>query len=205
MQSGSTSRRCDAFDLTDTVATIRNMAEFETLSTSTHSAQDVVAALDLEPLDQEGGYFRRTAEAGLWVRPQNAAEDSRAYSVIYALFTPDGFSAIHLLTTDEVWCWHAGDRLESLRLSPDGSGELVKLGLNVAAGGRLQDVIPAGVWQGTRLAAGGRWALVSCIMAPEFRWQDFTLGDRDELIGKYPDWADGIEGLTRVNSPTGKL
>tara|TARA_B110000483_G_C18175702_1_gene534989 strand:+ start:150 stop:767 length:618 start_codon:yes stop_codon:yes gene_type:complete len=205
MQSGSTSRRCDAFDLTDTVATIWNMAEFETLSTSTHSAQDVVAALDLEPLDQEGGYFRRTAEAGLWVRPQNAAEDSRAYSVIYALFTPDGFSAIHLLTTDEVWCWHAGDRLESLRLSPDGSGELVKLGLNVAAGGRLQDVIPAGIWQGTRLAAGGRWALVSCIMAPEFRWQDFTLGDRDELIGKYPDWADGIEGLTRVNPPTGKL
>lgn len=180
------------------------MAEYESLSTSTHSAEDVVAALDLEPLDQEGGFFRRTAEAGLWVRPQDAAENSRAYSVIYALFTPDGFSAMHLLTTDEVWCWHAGDRLESLRLAPDGSGEWVRMGMNVTGGDRPQDVISAGLWQGTRLIEGGRWALVSCIMAPEFRWQDFALGDRDELIARYPDWADGIEGLTRVNPPSGK-
>ena len=196
--------RCE-FDVATQEATVPVMAEPQDFSTATHSAQEVVDALGLEPLSQEGGFFRRTAEAGLWVRPQNASEDSRAYSVIYALFTPEGFSAMHHLTTDEVWCWHAGDRLESLRLSPDGTGELVKLGLNVADGDRLQDVIPAGIWQGTRLAAGGRWALVSCIMAPEFRWQDFTLGDRPELATKYPEWTSAIEGLTRVNPPTGKL
>jgi predicted cupin superfamily sugar epimerase len=180
------------------------MTENRSLSPSTYTAQDVVAVLNLEPLDQEGGFYRRTAEAGLWVRPQDTSEDSRAYSVIYALFTPEGFSAMHRLTTDEVWCWHAGDPLESLRIASDGEGEVVRLGLNVAAGERPQDVIPAGVWQGTRLIEGGRWALVSCVMAPEFRWQDFILGERGELVALFPEWAKEIAGLTRVNPPSGK-
>jgi predicted cupin superfamily sugar epimerase len=94
--------------------------------------------------------------------------------------------------------------LESLRLNADGSGELVRMGLNVADGERPQDIIPTGVWQGTRLVEGGRWALVSCVVAPEFRWQNFTLGERDELIAAYPKWAKEIEGLTRVNPPVGK-
>ena len=179
------------------------MAELKAFSPDTHSAEQVIAALGLESLDQEGGFFRRTAEAGLWVRPKEAEEDSRAYSVIYALFTPDGFSAMHLLTTDEVWCWHAGDSLESLRLAPDGTGKWVRLGMGLEGAERPQDIIPAGVWQGTRLAAGGRWALVSCVMAPEFRWQDFTLGHRDELIAQYPKFEVGIVGLTRHEPPAG--
>lgn len=171
-------------------------------SSQTHTAEQVVAALQLEPLDQEGGFFRRTAEAGYYVRREGV--ESRAYSVIYALFTPASFSALHVLTTDEVWCWHAGDALESLRLRSDGSGEWVRLGTDLAAGEKPQDVIPSGVWQGTRLVAGGRWALVSCIMAPEFRWEDFELGDRSELTAAYPDWTEGIAGLTRVVPPAGR-
>lgn len=96
------------------------------MTPDTYTAAEVVAALGLEPLDQEGGFFRRTVEAGYYVRREELA--LRAYSVIYALFTPDAFSAMHLLTTDEVWCWHAGDTLESLRLHPDGRGEWVRLG-----------------------------------------------------------------------------
>ncbi|GAB5562161.1 MAG: cupin domain-containing protein [Synoicihabitans sp.] len=174
------------------------------ISPETHSAADLVAALNLEPLDQEGGYFRRTAEAELRVRTQSEADGVRAYSTIYALFTPDMFSAMHLLSTDEIWCWHAGDSLESLRLNPDGSGEMVRLGLDLSKGERPQDIIPAGVWQGTRLEAGGRWALVTCAMAPEFRWTDFTLGNRGALTNQFPDWADEIGSLTRESPPEGK-
>lgn len=172
------------------------------LSPQTHPAAAVVAALDLEPLDQEGGFFRRTAEAGYYVRRGELA--SRAYSVIYALFTPESFSAMHVLTTDEVWCWHAGDALESLRLSPDGTGAWVRLGTDLAAGEQPQDVVPAGVWQGTRLGAGGHWALVSCVMAPEFRWEDFRLGERAELVAAYPEWTEGIAALTREVPPAGR-
>jgi len=57
--------------------------------------------------------------------------------------------------------------------------------------------VAAHVWQGARLRPGGRWALGSCIVAPEFRWSDFTLGDRAELVAKYPGSAEGIHLLTR--------
>jgi hypothetical protein len=170
------------------------------LSPETHTAADVVRLLQLEPLDQEGGYFRRTGESTT-VLPGG----KRAWSMIYSLITPEGFSALHRLATDETWCFHAGDPLESLRLRPDGSGEWMKLGLHLAAGERPQDVVPAQVWQGTRLAAGGRWALVTCVVAPEFVWGDFELGSRETLSAAYPAFAEGIRVLTRVAPSRGKL
>ncbi len=182
------------------------MQSASAFSSSTHSAEDVIAALKLEMLDQEGGYFRRTAESGVWVTPAPAAGDgaekqlTRAYSVIYALFTPESFSALHRLATDEIWCWHAGDPLESLRLHPDGRSEWVKLGADVTLGQRPQDIVGASVWQGTRLVAGGSWALISCIIAPEFRWADFELGERAVLVAAYPPCEEGIRALTR-NQP----
>jgi predicted cupin superfamily sugar epimerase len=163
------------------------------------TAWDVVRLLKLEPLDQEGGYFRRTGEAAT-VPPGG----KRAWSMIYFLVTPDGFSAMHRVAGDEIWTFHAGDPLESLRLKPDGTGEWVKLGLNLAHGERPQDVVPAQTWQGTRLAPGGRWALVTCVVAPEFRPGDFELGGCEALGADYPAFADGIRALTRVEPPAGK-
>lgn len=163
------------------------------LSPDTHTAEDVARLLDLVPLVPEGGFFRRTAE-GAVVMPGTGR---RAYSVIYFLVTPAGFSAMHKLESDETWCFHCGDGLESLRLTPDGTGKLVRLGLDLAAGETPQDVVPAGVWQGTRLKSGGRWALVSCVVAPEFVWSEFTLGDRGELSARYPSFAQEIAALTR--------
>ena len=61
----------------------------------------------------------------------------------------------------------------------------------------LHDVIPAHTWQGTRLVAGGRWAVVSCFVAPEFRWSDFTLADHDILAKEYPAHAVEIRALVR--------
>lgn len=162
------------------------------LHPDTHSAEEVARLLDLKPLESEGGFFRRSAEAAV-ILP---GSDRRAYSVIYFLITPLGFSALHKLESDETWCFHCGDTLESLRLAPTGEGGMVRLGLNLAAGETPQDVVPAGVWQGTRLSDGGRWALVTCVVAPEFLWSDFTLGDRTELMARYPTHAQGIRRLT---------
>ncbi len=166
-----------------------------------YSAGEVVRLLGLAPLEREGGFFRRTAESDA-ILPGG---DRRAWSAIYALFTPEGFSALHRLTAAEIWCFHAGDPLESLRLFPDGSSRWVTLGLNPAAGERPQDVVAAGVWQGTRLAPGGRWALVSCVVTPEFRWTDFELGGREALCAAYPDWAADIDALTRVSGGGGAV
>lgn len=162
------------------------------LSPDPHTAEDIVRLLELVPLDQEGGYFRRPAEA-----TARGTDGRRLWSTIYFLVTPEGFSAMHRLTVDEIWCFQAGDPIESLRLHPDGLGGWVRLGPNPTNGDRLQDVIPAGTWQGTRLAPGGRWALVSCVVVPEFVWGDFELGDRNTLTGRYPAFAEGIARLTR--------
>jgi predicted cupin superfamily sugar epimerase len=163
------------------------------LSPDNYTAEEVARLLRLEPLEQEGGFFRRTAEAGE-ILPGSGR---RAYSVIYMLITPAGFSALHKLGTDETWCFHCGDGLESLRLAPGGVGQVVRLGLDPAAEETPQDIVPAEVWQGTRLRAGGRWALVSCVVAPEFRWSDFVLGERAGLIASYPAFAAEIRALTR--------
>ncbi len=56
-------------------------------------------------------------------------------------------------------------------------------------------------WQGTRLLAGGRWALVSCVVTPEFTWDDFELGDRATLIERYPGFTAEITALTRDQPP----
>lgn len=50
----------------------------------------------------------------------------------------------------------------------------VILGLDIAAGQQPQVVVPAGVWQAAR-PLGSEPVLVSCIVSPEFHFDDFKL------------------------------
>ena len=174
--------------------------EQRSLSPEHCTAEEIVRRLKLEPLEAEGGFFRRTAES----QERLPGSGRRAYSAMYSLITPGGFSALHRLAQDEVWCFHAGDSLESLQLRPAGSGVWVRFGLEVSAGDQPQMVVPAQTWQGTRLRPGGRWALSSCLVAPEFVWQDFELGQRESLTAAYPVFAEGIAALTRMQPPAGR-
>ena len=160
------------------------------LNPDTCSAEEVIRRFQLEPLPYEGGWFRRTATGP-------AGRDGQlGYSVIRALFTPEGFSALHRLRQDELWFWQGGDALEHLQFAPGGEGGWCRLGPGSAAGEVLHTTVPAGVWQGARVVAGGRWSLVSCVVVPGFRWEDFELGERDELLGQYPAWRDAIGALS---------
>lgn len=164
------------------------------LSPETHRADEVVRLLDLAPLPTEGGWFRRTAESELRV----PGGERRACSTIYFLVTPEGFSALHRVDAVETWCFHAGDPLELLVLpNGGGAGRLVTLGTNLAAGHALQEMVPAGAWQGARLKPGGRWGLVSCVVAPEYIPSGFTLGERGALTAEFPEFAETIAALTR--------
>lgn len=165
----------------------------DVLSPDNYSAEEVARLLQLEPLKPEGGFFRRAAES----ETRWPGTDRRAFSVIYFLVTPEGFSALHRLGTDETWCFHAGDSLESLRLAPDGSGQVVRLGVNLGARESPMNVVPAHTWQGTRLVSGGRWALGSCVVAPEFVWSDFVLAERSALLASHPQFSEMIMALTR--------
>jgi len=177
------------------------MGALSGLSPDTNTADEVIRLLGLEPLAREGGFYRRTAESTLMIpsdaQPLPEMGSRRTWSSILALFTPDECSALHRLRGDELWCFNAGDPLEALRLYPDGRGEWTMIGLDPTRNQSPQDIVSANVWQGARLAAGGRWALVSCVAVPEFSWSDFEIGSREELVSQYAAWKDDIVALTR--------
>lgn len=158
-------------------------------------AQAIITRLGLAPLPKEGGWFRQT-----WVSGARWADGRAAGSAITFLVTPEDFSALHRLKTDEVWFFQAGDALEHVRLERGGgAARVTRLGGDVAGGEVPQLVVPGGVWQGARLAVGGRrgWALIGCLMVPAWDEAEFELGSRAGLAGEFPGAQAEIEALTR--------
>ena len=165
------------------------------------SAAKIRELLKMEELRTEGGYFAETYKSGLIApaatRPSGYGGDRRVASAIYYLLTPDTFSALHRLRGDEMFHFYLGDPVEMLQLREDGTGETVLLGQDIASGMRLQHVVPGGVWQGSRLARGGEYALLGTTVWPGFEYEDYESGRRQELIAIYPEFEEKIVGLTR--------
>ncbi len=165
------------------------------------TAQQVIERLQLEPLTIEGGFFRETYRSKLTLPgnslPSEYGGERNVSTAIYYLLTPETFSAIHIVKSDEVFHFYAGDPVEMLQLWPDGSDRVVIISNDLNAGYEPQLVAPAGVWQGCRLVRGGRWALMGCTVAPGFDYADFALGDRNDLIASYPTYAEMIRALTK--------
>jgi predicted cupin superfamily sugar epimerase len=165
------------------------------------TAKQIQELLNLRPLPVEGGYFAETYRAKFTLTrhslPSGVVGDRAFSTAIYFLLTPDTFSAIHRLKGDEVYHFYLGDPVELLLLKPDGAGETVLLGQGIASGMHLQHVVPGGTWQGSRLAAGGKFALMGTTMSPGFDPADFELGRRHELSARYPSHSALIATLTR--------
>lgn len=165
-------------------------------------ASDVIRILNLKPLPEEGGYYRetyRSADPGV---PTNAFGSKTnvgrlASTAIYYLVTPNSFSALHRVKADEIFHFYSGDPVEMIQI--DEEGKLTKhiIGSNFVDGQQPQLVVPKGVWQGTRLVAGGQWALMGTTVAPGFEFEDFEGGDRSKMINLFPQHKDDITRFTR--------
>jgi hypothetical protein len=125
------------------------------------------------------------------------AGSRRTGTAIYYLLEPDTFSEMHRLRSDEVFHFYAGDSVEMLQLTPEGEGKVVRIGLQLEQGERPQVIAPRGVWQGSRLAPGGLWALLGCTVSPGFEFEDYEAGDREHLVAQWPKHAELIRALTR--------
>jgi predicted cupin superfamily sugar epimerase len=159
------------------------------------TADEIKKLLKLEPHPIEGGWFRRTyTSAGTVELPRGARAQGTA---IYYLLEPGTFSEMHVLDSDEIFHFYLGDPVEMLQLRLDGSSAVLTLGSDLQAGQQVQVVVPAGVWQGTRLAGDGKVALLGCTVTPGFDYADYRNGSADELIAKWPDQAERIRALTR--------
>jgi len=163
--------------------------------------EDLIRILSLIPLPGEGGWYRETYRSRVRIPasglPEAYSGPRDAGTAIYYLLTSDTFSALHRLRGDEIFHFYRGDPVEMLHLRPDGTGATLTLGPKPQEGMHPQAVVPGGVWQGARIAAGGRYALLGCTAAPGFEFEDFELGKRDALLRLYPEHAEMIRTLTR--------
>lgn len=172
------------------------------------TADRAIALLGLRPLPREGGWFAesyRAPDLRPEAMPDHLNGPHAGKTAIYYLMTVDQFSAMHRLPTDELFHFYAGDPVEQLHLFPDGSGRILRLGIDFAAGERPQVLAPAGVWQGSRLAPHGRqgFALLGTTMAPGYSTADYEHGERAPLTAAWPDWSAEIAARCRDDGADG--
>jgi predicted cupin superfamily sugar epimerase len=163
-------------------------------------ADEIKRLLGMTPLRGEGGFFVETYRSAHRVPtaslPTGYPDARVAGTAIYYLLTPETCSALHRLRGDEVYHFYLGDPVEMLQLHPDGQGRVITIGSDLKAGMRPQVVAPGGVWQGSRLAPGGGFALMGTTMAPGFEFEDYESASRERLVAQYPAFARLIELLT---------
>lgn len=158
------------------------------------TAEDVIRYLRLEPHPVEGGFFRETYRS---TGSLPAYGGSRSVSTaIYYLLKPGHVSEMHVLPGDEVFHFYIGSPVRMLQLRPGGVGKELVLGTDLAAGQVPQVVVPAGVWQGTKLVGDSGFALLGATMAPGFDYADYRGGGRTELTAGWPGFAGRIAELT---------
>jgi len=163
--------------------------------TTAMSAAEIKKLLGLEPHPMEGGSFRRTYTSPGIVELERGIR--RQATAIYYLLEPATFSEMHVLDSDEIFHFYLGDPVEMLQLWPDGDSVRVTLGPDLQKGHQVQLVVPAGVWQGTRLVGDGKVALLGCTVTPGFDFADYRGGCYEELAAKWPAEAVRIRELTR--------
>ena len=147
--------------------------------------EDVVRLLNLQPLVGEGGLWRQTfiSPEMLDVSVLPGRSTSRPMgSAIHFLLTPQTFSCMHRLESDEIWYFHMGASVEMLLLYPDGTASVEVLGHDLANGQKLQVVVPKGTWMGAQLHENGEYGLLSTSMAPGYADCEFEPGSFDQLL-----------------------
>lgn len=160
--------------------------------------QEVIDILNLVPHPEEGGHFIETHRSDEMMdgAPLRYEGERCHGTAIYYMLTPETYSHMHRLKSDEIFHFYLGDPCEMTQLHPDGSGELVILGQDLATGQRPQVIVPRHSWQGMRLLPGGSFGLLGCTVAPGFEFEDYDHGSREELVAQYPDFAEQIIRLT---------
>ena len=155
-----------------------------------YQARDIIEKFNLEPLEPEGGWFSR-----FWYKRGEI-------SSIYYLISEGEFSEFHCLPYQELYYFLLGDPVELYTAVP-GSGRILKtvLGQELEKGHDLTRLVEPDVIQGSRLAEGGRWALLSTVMHPPFEPEIYRTCPPDELNRAFPGNEDLIKSLTKWNRP----
>jgi predicted cupin superfamily sugar epimerase len=165
------------------------------------TTQEIIRFFQMKPLPDEGGYYVETYRAKGKIAQANlpagySGRRNFSTAILY-LLTPDTFSRLHRVKSDEVFHFYLGDPVTMLQLHPDSTSKIIILGQDVLNGQCVQAAVPAGIWQGCFLNQGGKFALLGCTVSPGFEFADYESGHQNELLDKYPNQQNLIIQLTR--------
>lgn len=153
------------------------------------SAQDRVQKLNLIP-HPEGGFYQRIYNGQ--PLPNSALATATA---IHYLLEANDFSAWHRIKQDELWFFHEGSTLMVRQITS--KGELIETPLSHQH--NLCLLVPANTWFCAELNSTKPedYSLVSCVVSPGFRFEDFELANAEKLIHDFPQHAGLIKRLCR--------
>ncbi|MHB1346894.1 MAG: cupin domain-containing protein [Candidatus Humimicrobiaceae bacterium] len=164
----------------------------------------IINKFNMTPLEDEGGYFSETYRSEETISKENLpirykSERSFSTTILY-LITPDNFSTLHKVASDEMFHFYMGDKVIMLNLFEDGNGREIKLGSNIFEEEQIQYLVPKNTWQGAKLARGGKFALLGTTVSPGFEYEDFVRADafKDKILNKYPGYSSLINELIKI-------
>lgn len=139
----------------------------------------------------EGGFYKELPHSREWMGDLNRP----LYTNIYFLLTEESPSHFHQIASDEVWYFHYGSSLKVHELVEDGMYKQTSVGLNVENGDVLQYTVEKGSIFASSVNEGDDYALVSCMVAPGFSFEDFKLFTKEKLKENYPNHFEVIDKL----------
>ena len=149
----------------------------------------------------EGGYYSETYRSNLIIGqaalPEAFAGPRSCSTAIYFLLEGGRRSRLHRIRSDEVWHFYTGASLTLHVIDPVGEYSRIVLGEDAAGGQVFQAVVKAGCWFGATVDDPQSCALVGCTVSPGFDFRDFELGDRQELVSRFPQHRSIIVELTQ--------
>lgn len=151
-------------------------------------AQNHIKNLALQP-HIEGGHYREIYTC------ETKIQDRSIASAIYFLLESGDFSAFHIIAQDEQWVYVDGASTQIHMINESGEYSSVKVGIDYDNGEMPTFVVPANTYFASEPT--GEYSLVVCNVFPAFRYEDFCLPKRDELLNKFGAHKETIKRLTR--------
>lgn len=151
----------------------------------------------------EGGFYKeiyRSSESipdkGL---PSRFHGNRDMATSIYFLLKEGDLSAFHKLLSDEIWHYYAGGPCAIHIITENGKLVHKYLGPDYRNNQHFQVVVLHDCWFAANPLPGSSFTLAGCTMAPGFSFEDFLLGDPEELIRQYPAHKTIIRKFSRID------
>ena len=165
-------------------------------------AKYYISKLQLTP-HSEGGYYKEIYRSGEIYKadflPGRYKKDKCYSTSIYFLLEGDQVSTFHRLKSDEVWHFYDGSRVKIYIIEESGNLNEILLGNNLEKGESPQVLIRYNSWFAAEVLDKSSFCLTGCTVSPGFDYEDFELGERNNLLNRYPQHEEIIKKLTKFS------